>query len=211
MSKTPRWIALLIALAGTGAASARAAATYDVVVNTGGLHYEDPLTAHFQFSDGGDGINNMAVVSLLDVGTGTPIGSLADFPLVDDVFSPSDVFFVSGDKFSFRLNLTTNATPGDTPDVFTFGLYSGLSGQDPVNPQSGGTLARFSLPTVNSGVLAETFPFGDLTVDVTAVANAAPVPEVSSWVLLGAMGCAAGVTAQLRRLRNVRPVPVRVA
>jgi hypothetical protein len=129
---------ILAAMASLAASTAGAAAIFDVNVNTTALVGAGTFSIDFQFIDGSgspiDLNNNTVSVTNFNFGTGGALGapflfngaagSLAAGVTLNDTqfFNEFTQDFNAGNFLSFRIQLTTNADPGGTPDEFSFAI-----------------------------------------------------------------------------------------
>ena len=168
---------------------------YNLSINTAALvgHPAGPFSLNFQLNDGGSGdANNIATLSNFQFGGGSALGSpstiggasgdlSATVVITDTEFLNSFTQqFIAGSVLSFHLGLTTSVdSPGFAPDQFSFAMLDNSGGEIPTSGRAvvgSDVLLLIDIDSENPNV--QVFELAPTT---------APVPEPSSWLLLGSV------------------------
>lgn len=191
--------AALAAVALGCASFAHAQMAFNVTLNTSALtgSAANPLYLDFQLNDGaswGDA-NNTAVISNFKFGGGSALapatnlggsmGSLGSWVTLNDSTAFNEFYqgFTPGAWLSFTVSLTTHADAGPTPDLFGFAILDSALGNLPTNAAGTDLFLQANL----TGPQTAIWTFGSLD-GMVAAPQVVPVPEPSTYGLLGGMG-----------------------
>ena len=200
------------------ASTSQAALIYHVDINTTPLvgSLNGPFSLDFQLTDGSGnflvGVNTVTLSNFIFTG-GTPTGSASLFggaagslsstvTLTDDASFLNEFFqgfSALTTKIGFDVLLTTNVDPGPTPDAFSMAILNDTLSNIPTT----GLGDSLMLVNINSASLSlsDVQKFTGSPSGVTVAAS--PVPEPSSWLVMGSGFIALGWRARRRNIKGV--------
>jgi hypothetical protein len=198
------------------ASTSKAALIYHVDINTAPLVGSStaPFSLDFQLNDGSGtlaGVNTVTLTNFIftagnPTGSATLIGdatgSLSSTVKLTDDLAFNEFyqgFSALTTKIGFDVLLTTNVDPGPTPDAFSMAILDNTL----ANISTNGLGDSLMLVNINSASLTisavqkftSTSPSG-----VTVAAS--PVPEPSSWLVMGSGLLALGCLALCRKIKG---------